>query len=74
MRHKQIDQPNRGREIARYTSTKKLLIDFVEEYGRQFLAGKKRPTLDVWLGWLAVLLNLNARYAEPSVVLKLGGG
>lgn len=56
-----------------YTSTKKLLVDFMEESGSRIRAGKRRAVLDVWSGWLAALLNLDGRFEEPSVLPQSGG-
>lgn len=52
---------------------KMIQVDFMEEDGDRVWAGKMRTALDVWLGWLPAVLNLDARYEKPSLLPQSGG-
>lgn len=72
MGDERIYHRSRVRSTARYTSAKKLLIDFMEEDGSCLGTGKKRAGLDLWRGWLAALLHLDTRNEKPFVRAQFG--
>lgn len=44
------DKRNRDRRIARYTSTLRLLLDYMKGDGDRGRAGRRRAALDIWIG------------------------
>lgn len=52
-----IGKLNRDRGIARHTSTKKLLLDHMEDDGDQLGEGRRRAAFNAGLGWQSALLG-----------------
>lgn len=59
-----IDKLNRYKGAARYSSTKKTLLNSMENNGGQVRARTRRASLDVRLRWLAGLLSLEKGWEQ----------
>ena len=67
------DQRYQSRGMARYLSTRLLLMDEVEEDENKVWAAVSRAALDVWNGHLLALLKLHGKNSEKLVVPNTGG-
>lgn len=74
-----IDTGNWGKNIAkasanepRYTSNKKLLLERVESTPFQRMR-RRRTELDVWIGWIGTLIDLDDGDHLKILLAKTGG-
>ena len=70
-----LEKDARGRDSgkARYSSTRKLLMDEVEQDANKVWAAVSRASLDVWIGQLVALLQLSSDGGEKLFIPKTGG-
>ena len=66
-----LNQRNGGH--ARISSTTRLLIGHMESDRQRMWAARRRAALDLWMGWLLSLLNLDNYAQWESFVPKSGG-
>lgn len=67
------DEQDRNHGIGRYTTTWSFLMQYMESSEERRVLAKHRALLDVWLGWLGALLNLDKNGTEPVTMPSTGG-
>jgi len=68
-----MDQNHRNAGIGRYSSTPWLTSSHLEDSGERIPVAVRRAYLDVWVGWLLALMNLDNYGTWPCIMPRSGG-
>ena len=70
---KETDEKANEEGRGRYTSTTRLLMDYCERRERNVKYSERRAAMDVWIGWVVALLNLDHDVYFKSWLPGTGG-